>query len=140
MDTARKTAVKPKVLIVDDEKDFGSLVSRWLSPRCRSVALTGGAELFRELEKDAPALLILDVRMPGEDGFELCRRVRADPRFAVTPVLFLTGSREDDLYLRNLKAGGTGYLAKPVGRAQLLDAVAALVSQTSDERDIGCGD
>ena len=134
--------MNPRVLIVDDEADFGALVARWLSPRYRAVALTDGRGLARELEEEPASLLVLDVRLPGEDGFELCRRVRTDERFADVPVLFLTGSREEDLYLRNLKAGGTGYLAKPVGRTQLLAAVDALVpgDHAEAEPDNGTGD
>jgi DNA-binding response OmpR family regulator len=134
------TLEAPRVLIVDDEHDFASLVERWLTPRYRAVSLTNGRDCLAALEDGGASLLVLDVRLQGEDGFELCRRVRADPRFASTPVLFLTGSREEDLYLRNLNAGGTGYLAKPVGRAQLLDAVEALVSGVRDERETGTGD
>lgn len=130
----------PRVLIVDDEPDFGFLVARWLSPRYRAFALTDGRDLLWELENDPASLLILDVRIPGQDGFELCRRVRDDARFAALPVLFLTGSREEDIYLRNLKAGGTGYLAKPVGRTQLLNAVEALVPGARQERETGGGD
>lgn len=136
------TAVRPRVLVLDDEADFGRLVSRWLSPYYRAVALTGGEELLAELAREPASLLILDVRMPEEDGFELCRRVRADPRTAHTPVLFLTGSREEDLYLRNMMAGGTGYLSKPVGRKQLLSAVGALIPDMDDasRTDTGTGD
>lgn len=130
----------PRVLIVDDEPDFGSLIARWLSPRFRALAFTDGRDLLWELENDPASLLILDVRMPGQDGFELCRRVRDDARFAALPVLFLTGSREEDLYLRNLQAGGTGYLTKPVGRTQLLNAVEALVPGARHEQETGGGD
>ncbi len=130
---------KPRVLIVDDEPDFGALIGRWLLPSYRVVVMTDGRELPRELEAGA-SLLILDVRMPEEDGFALCRRVRADARYEALPVLFLTGSREEDLYLRNLNAGGTGYLAKPVGRTQLLDAVDALVPGQRLEQETGTAD
>lgn len=140
MGTIPMRAVKPRVLVVDDEADFAALVSRWLAPRYRSAILTDGEGLLAELTREPASLLILDVRMPGADGFELCRRVRADPRFAMTPVLFLTGSREDDLYLRNMKAGGTTYLAKPVGRTQLLGAVEALVPGMREEPDTGAAD
>lgn len=133
-------AQAPRVVIVDDEADFAALVRRWLSPRYRAVALTDGRDLAGELESGDTSLLVLDVRMPGVDGFELCRRVRADSRYSALPVLFLTGSREEDLYLRNLRAGGTSYLAKPVGRTQLLAAVEALVPEAADEPDTGAGD
>lgn len=131
------TAAKPRVLIADDEADFGALVARWLSPHFDAVAVTDGDSLVRELERGGASLLVLDVSMPGEDGLTLCRRLRADGRWAATPVLFLTGDRSEDIYLRNLRAGGTGYLAKPVGRRRLLDAVKELVPGTPDAADTG---
>jgi DNA-binding response OmpR family regulator len=78
--------------------------------------------------------------MEGGDGFALCRRLREDPRWAAVPVLFLTGSREVRDYQKNLSAGGTSYLMKPVGRKQVLAAVSNLLSAHVGGRDTGVGD
>jgi CheY-like chemotaxis protein len=111
---------KPLIVMVDDEKEFLALVERWALPEFDFVGLTDGEELLEELEGLEPDLLVLDVRMPGLDGFELCRRVRADGRFRELPVLFLTGSRDDEDFLKNLQVGGSAFLSKPVGRRPLL--------------------
>lgn len=131
---------KPVILMVDDEKEFLSLVGRWAEPEYEFVGLTGGGGLLEEIESLEPSLVVLDVRMPGEDGFELCRRIRADRRFDDIPVLFLTGSREDEDFLRNMEAGGTAYLSKPVGRRQLLAMFRELAGGQVETIDTAAGD
>src|SRR5208283_3655994 len=87
----QKTLEKPRILMVDDDNDFQGIVQKWLSPRYDHMGLANGADLTEYLEADEPDLVILDVRMPGPDGFELCKQIRSDSRFADLPILFLTG-------------------------------------------------
>src|SRR5438309_11704057 len=108
-----KDPMKPRILMVDDDNDFQVIVRKWLSPRYDHLGLTSGADLTEYLEAAEPDLVILDVRMPGPDGFQLCRRIRSDSRFCDLPVLFLTGCKEDEDFIKNLNAGGTAYLTKP---------------------------
>lgn len=117
-----------KIVIVDDEPDFLTIVRDWLSPKYDLVTLTGGEGLLEELQGLEPDLLILDVRLPGRDGFALCRQIRGDRRFESLPILFLTASHSDADFLRNLEAGGTSYLTKPVGRRELLARIRELLS------------
>lgn len=131
---------KPVIVMVDDEKEFLSLVGRWAAPEYEFVGLTGGGGLLEEIESLEPSLVVLDVRMPGEDGFELCRRIREDRRFDDIPVLFLTGSREDEDFLKNMEAGGTAYLSKPVGRRQLLAMFRELAGGQVETIDTAAGD
>jgi DNA-binding response OmpR family regulator len=131
---------KPRVVMVDDEKDFRTIVRMWLEPAYEFVGLPDGERLLAELARGNVAAVILDLHMPGAGGFELCRRMRDDPRFESVPVLFLTGSREDENYLQNLKAGGDGYLVKPVGPRQLLAALEELVPSMLEKPTTGVGD
>lgn len=131
---------KPTIVMVDDEKEFLALVERWAEPEFEFVGKTDGEGLIDELEGLEPDLLVLDVRMPGVDGFELCRRVRADGRFRALPVLFLTGSREDEDFLKNLRVGGSAYLSKPVGRRQLLALFRELTGVPVATIDTAAGD
>lgn len=126
---------KPVVVMVDDEGDFLDAIKLWVEPGYTFVGLTGGDGLLEKLAALKPDLLVLDVVMPGEDGFELCRKVRADARFADLPVLFLTGSRAAENFLRNFETGGTGYATKPVGRRRLLALMNELVGAPADEAD-----
>jgi CheY-like chemotaxis protein len=109
--------------MVDDDGEFQSIVRKWLSPRYEHWGLTDGADLLEYLESAEPDLVILDVRMPGLDGFQLCKLMRADQRFAHLPILFLTGCKEDEDFIKNLDSGGTAYLTKPVDRKDLLATI-----------------
>jgi CheY-like chemotaxis protein len=124
-----KSLEKPRILMVDDDSDFQDIVRKWLSPRYDHWGLINGADLLENLEASQPDLVILDVRMPGPDGFELCRRIRSDGRFAHLPILFLTGCKEDEDFIKNLDVGGTAYLTKPVERKDLLAMVQELVPE-----------
>jgi DNA-binding response OmpR family regulator len=120
---------KPQVLMVDDDRDFQSILRGWLSPRYDTVSLTDGEELFHELAWLDPDLVILDVNLPGPDGFRLCGKLRAVERLVSVPVLFLTGMDANADFLKYLEVGGTAYLTKPVERVDLLRAVDGLVAK-----------
>ena len=116
-----------RIVIVDDEPDFLTIVQTWLEPRYELIAFTDGDGLLTQLDLLEPDLLILDVRLPGIDGFKLCQRIRADRRFQALPILFLTASHSDLDFFKNLEVGGTCYLTKPVSRRELLGRVKHLL-------------
>lgn len=124
----RRVKETPRVLMVDDDADFQEVVRCWLFPRYELISLFNGQELIQELAAVEPVLTVLDVRLPGLDGFQLCERIRADERYARLPVLFLTGCKEDEDFVRNIKAGGTAFLTKPISRKQLLSVIRELVA------------
>ena len=131
---------KPLVLTVDDETEFQSIMHVWLAPGYQHCALKDGDELLGALRVDVPDLVILDLHLPGADGFELCRRLRATPGLESLPVLFLTGSHDVKDYQKNFRAGGTSYLMKPISRLQLLNAVEDLLGENSltrSQTDVG---
>jgi CheY-like chemotaxis protein len=120
---ATAKAYRRMVVIVDDEPDFSALVEGWLAPTYRVASFSDpdiACERVRELEPD---VVLLDVNMPGRDGFDICRRLRAEPRFAYLPIIFLTGSRSDGDFVRYLEMGGTRYMNKPIDRRALLDVL-----------------
>jgi DNA-binding response OmpR family regulator len=116
-----------RIVMVDDEPDFLTIAETWLEPKYDLVSFTDGADLMSQLSALEPDLLILDVRLPGLDGFKLCRRIRADRRFQSLPILFLTASHSDIDFFRNLEVGGTSYLTKPVSRKELLARIKELL-------------
>lgn len=116
-----------RIVIVDDEPDFLTITRDWLDKKYDVVALADGTQLLSRLAALEPDLLILDVRLPGPDGFKLCRQIRADRRFQSLPVLFLTASHSDLDFFRNLEVGGTSYLTKPVTRKELLQKIQELI-------------
>ena len=123
--------VKPTVLMVDDDPDFQTIVRGWISPHYDHVGLMNGEALIEELAGLEPKLVILDVNMPGLDGFTLCSCIRADRRFTDLPILFITGRKEDEAFVQNLNAGGTAYLTKPIKREQLLSMLRELIGPVS---------
>ena len=134
--------MKPCIYMVDDEPDFQTILHSWLEPSYDVVALKDGNELIGALRMKLPDLVLLDLHLPGADGFEICRRLRSTPGVQTVPVLFLTASQESQDYCRNLTAGGDGYLVKPVGKRHLLAVVEELLADHSvgQTTDSGGGD
>jgi chemotaxis family two-component system response regulator PixG len=119
-----KNAARPKIVVVDDEPDFLKLVESWLSPAFDVTVLVGPDGASEEIRALEPDLILLDVHMPEESGFKICRQVRSMPGFEDLPIVFLTGSKTDEDFLFHLETGGTRYLTKPIGRKTLLEALA----------------
>jgi signal transduction histidine kinase len=109
------------ILVVDDNEANRSLARNTLEDEgYRVVLANGGAEAIATFEKEHPDCVLLDVRMPEVDGFAACERIRALPRGAETPILFLTALRDVDTFDRALRAGGDDFLTKPVRPTELL--------------------
>ena len=113
---------------VDDDRDFQGLVREWLMPRYDLAAYNNGEEFMEALGGTEPDAVILDVHLPGPDGFRLCRKLRSDRRFSSVPILFLTSCSEDVDYIKHLDVGGTAYLNKPVDKAELLKILNELLT------------
>ncbi len=108
------------ILMADDSRNDHRLVQEILEPLGhRVVSAFRGDEALELVKKENPEVILLDVMMPGIDGFEVCRTLKADPQTASIPVIFLTalGDREDTV--RGLRAGAVDYLAKPFSPAEL---------------------
>ncbi len=118
-----------KILIVDDEPAQLRLAEQVLSANGYSVIKAStGAEAIRLTYENQPDLVILDVMMPGLDGWQTCRAIRET---SDVPVIMLTGKRnsEEDI-VRGLECGADEYLAKPVGNRELLARVRAALRRT----------
>lgn len=123
----RARPVAPRVVLVDDDALLRESVALVLNGVCETIGLSSGSGLEAFLENSRADLLILDVNMPGPDGFELCRRLRSRPRWRSLPVLFLTGRKGDAAYERFLAVQGDAYLIKPFKRNELVDTVIRLL-------------
>ena len=112
------------VLIADDESSVTELVRVTLEDEhVRVVAAADGITAVALASEIVPALILLDVNMPGWDGYEVCRRLRADRRFAATPIIMLTAATRAEDAQRGLEAGATEYLTKPFSPVRLLTLV-----------------
>jgi len=119
---------KPRILVVDDDAGLQKLVRVNLEARDYEVigALDGEAGLRMFEEKD-PALVILDVVMPGIDGFETCRRIRG---MSDVPIIMLTAKDQEEDVVRGLESGADDYVTKPFGVEVLVARVRAVLRRT----------
>jgi two-component system sensor histidine kinase/response regulator len=116
----------PTVLVVDDNEQNRALARAALEDEGYDViSASNGADAIRAFEETKPDCLLLDVRMPGMDGFEVCRTIRSLPQGADTPVVFLTALRDVDTFDSALRAGGDDFLTKPVRPTELVLRVQA---------------
>jgi len=128
----------PHVLIVDDDESIRDVVSDYLvDHEMRVTALASGRELLATLEREAIDLVILDLKMPGEDGLQLARSVRER---ATVPIILLTGRTDEADRVMGLELGADDYVTKPFSPRELLARVRAVlrryqVQATLPERD-----
>ena len=119
----------PRVLVVDDQKVPRIAVSRMLEDAGYNVSTADGGETGLALARSIlPDIIILDVNMPGMDGFAVVEQLKADPETAPTPVIFLTAEAPtDDLIVRGLDLGAYDFISKGCSRAELLARVGVMV-------------
>jgi two-component system, sensor histidine kinase and response regulator len=114
------------VLVIDDNAANRALAQSTLDDEgYRVVLAAGGAEGIAAFEAQRPDCILLDVRMPGVDGFAACERIRELPGGAETPIIFLTAQRDIETFDRALRAGGDDFLTKPVLPTELVVRVQA---------------
>jgi two-component system alkaline phosphatase synthesis response regulator PhoP len=120
----------PTVLIVDDEPQILALVRVTLEDeRVRIVEAADGETALTVAQQEHPVLILLDVRMPRLDGFEVCRQLRQDPHFNQTKIVMLTASGQEQDLARGRAAGADDYLTKPFSPLSLLSLVQTLLPQ-----------
>ncbi|KAA0686642.1 two-component system OmpR family response regulator [Azospirillum sp. OGB3] len=122
----------PHLLVVDDDREIRTLLSQFLTRHgFRVTGAKDGVEMMRTLDSARVDLIVLDLMMPGEDGLSLCRRLRAAPETAQTPVIMLTAMGEETDRIVGLEMGADDYLAKPFSPRELLARVKAVLRRAS---------
>jgi diguanylate cyclase (GGDEF)-like protein len=111
---------RPIVVIADDE-DLGRLLLSESAEECglEPLAFDNGLSALQACLSREVAIVLLDVDMPGLDGFEVCRRLRAEPRFATVPIVIVTGNEDQAAVSLAFEAGATDFISKPVNWALL---------------------
>ncbi len=105
---------KPNVLVVDDTETNIDIVLETLEEDYELSVATNGEEALEIVESDPPDIILLDIMMPGIDGYEVCTRLKADKKTKKIPVIFLTAKSEVADEMKGLKLGAVDYITKPL--------------------------
>ncbi|HOX24459.1 MAG TPA: response regulator transcription factor [Candidatus Krumholzibacteria bacterium] len=128
------------ILVVEDEEDIQELVEYTLLRAGYRVDVTDrGEEALELMRENAPALMVLDLMLPGLGGLEVCRRVKRDERLSGLPVIILTARGEEEDIIAGFAAGADDYITKPFSPQVLAARVAAMLRRTADTRPNGEG-
>jgi DNA-binding response OmpR family regulator len=118
---AVKTA---KILVIDDEPEITEIIEAFLDNAGYTVKVENSPQRAIDLAKGLkPDLILLDIMMPGTDGYTICNRIKEDPALANTPVIFLTGKDSKDDQGRSFQVGGDMFIKKPFSCERLLEIV-----------------
>ena len=110
-----------KLLVVDDSKTELHHLSDVLGKRGYTVRTAeNGEEAMRRLEEEMPDLILMDVVMPGQNGFQLTRAITRDPRFAGVPVILCTSKNQETDKVWGMRQGARDYIVKPVNADELI--------------------
>lgn len=116
------------VLVVDDNQQNLELLLAYLEDLdCRTVSATEGAEAVDKAKQILPDLILLDVMMPKMSGFEVCKRLKNDPRTADIPIIMVTALSELGDIERAIDSGTDDFLSKPVNRLELITRVKTML-------------
>ena len=119
------------ILVIEDDEIVARTIERCLRGGEFRVRLANsGVEGLRAARREVPNLVILDVIMPGMDGYAVCREMRADPVLAETPILFLTAKTKDEDKITGFTAGADDYLGKPFNVDELILRIRAILRRT----------
>lgn len=114
-ETNKDSLCNRSVLVVDDDPSAIQLIHRAI-PQYRDIRFaTNGSDAHRLIRERIPDVLLLDAEMPGETGFELCRRLKADSEFAQISIIFITSYDGLDFEAQAIEAGAADFIAKPIG-------------------------
>jgi len=110
--------MKQKILVADDEENILNLVKLSLSHQYDVVLAKNGKEAVKVFEKEKPVLVLVDLMMPGMDGYEVCKAIKKKSKSTLVVVLSAKGHRED--ILKGMGCGADDYITKPFDPAELV--------------------
>ncbi|MCF8358988.1 MAG: PAS domain S-box protein [Prolixibacteraceae bacterium] len=125
-----KSKMGGDILVVDDTNDVSILLKRILEKADYSVVVAdNGPEALDIATDNKPALILLDIMMPGMDGYEVCRKLKNQKRTRDIPILFISALDDRESILKGFEAGGTDYITKPFNQREVIARVNAQMNQ-----------
>jgi two-component system phosphate regulon response regulator PhoB/two-component system alkaline phosphatase synthesis response regulator PhoP len=122
------------IAIVDDEPDIVELVSIHLAKAGFKVrGFSDAAALLKFIDRGSPDLIILDLMLPDMDGFDICRRLKGEPRFASVPIIMLTAKGSETDRVVGLELGADDYVTKPFSARELVLRVKAVLRRRTEK-------
>ncbi len=121
---------RPKILLVDDEPSLVKVVSRRLEAEGFEVCVAmDGEEALRQVVMENPRLIILDVMLPRLTGYEVCRKLKADPKYQDIPIVLFTAKVQEQDEKIGFEAGADAYVRKPFRAPELLEKIRNLLER-----------
>ena len=116
-----------KILVVDDSKTELVFLSDLLQKNGFAVKTAENADdAMRRLEEEHPDLILMDVVMPGQNGFQLTRAIARDPKYAAIPIILCTSKNQETDRVWGMRQGARDYIVKPVNATDLMSKISAL--------------
>lgn len=126
--TDLSSSVRPLVFVVEDDQDIARLIAHNLqTARFEVQSFVSAHSVISEALRETPALFLLDVMLPGADGFDLCRQIRETPVLSTTPIIFLTAKTSEADRVKGLELGGDDYITKPFSPRELVARVRSVL-------------
>ena len=124
---------KKRILLIEDEEDIAALIK--LQAEVSGYKLhveVDGINGYRAVEREKPDLVILDIMLPGQNGFDVCRKIKSNPELRGIPVIILTAKAEEIDMVLGLELGADDYVAKPFSPKVLFSRIKAVLRRTRE--------
>jgi putative two-component system response regulator len=118
-------SVRGIVAIVDDDMTILAIAKKMIETQYEVFTMPSGGKLFQVIEKINPAIILLDVEMPDMNGFDVIKKLKESEKTANIPVVFLTGTIDEQREAKGRELGAAAFLTKPFSKARLLETVEA---------------
>jgi two-component system alkaline phosphatase synthesis response regulator PhoP len=117
-----------RILVAEDDPDIGSLLEHYLKKAgFLATVVASGREVMPLVKRDSPDLVVLDLMLPGLDGLQLCRAIRADANTSAVPIIMLTAKAEESDRIIGLELGADDYITKPFSPNEVVARIKALL-------------
>ncbi len=120
---------RERILVVDDDHAFQRMLEMTLGKRYEVICFSSGDDINDLIDSYDPQLIILDVNLPGQSGFDVCEKIRNEGHGRNIPILFLSASKDNSSFLKGLDVAGDAFLTKPCEIQELMQRIRYLIDR-----------